>query len=82
MDGTSEPTAGAADAPAVTPRASRVRILGLVARLRRSTDGGAYGLEASAVTLLVMAVATGLLLRHAVQAGRITPRPYRKSVVK
>lgn len=37
--------------------------------------GGAYGLEGSAITLLVMGLATILLLRRAVRAGHILPRP-------
>jgi len=37
--------------------------------------GGAYGLEASAITFIVMSVATVLLLRRAVRAGHILPRP-------
>lgn len=36
--------------------------------------GGAYGIEASAVTLIVLLVVTGLLLRHAIHAGHIAPR--------
>lgn len=37
--------------------------------------GGAYGLEGSAITLVVMSLATALLLRRAVRAGHIQPRP-------
>jgi membrane protease YdiL (CAAX protease family) len=37
--------------------------------------GGDYGLEGSAVTLVVLAVFTGLLLRHAIRAGHVAPRP-------
>jgi membrane protease YdiL (CAAX protease family) len=37
--------------------------------------GGAYGVEASVVTLVVLALATGLLLRHAIHTGHIAPRP-------
>jgi membrane protease YdiL (CAAX protease family) len=37
--------------------------------------GGAYGVEASAVTLIVMSLAAALLLRHAIRAGHIAPRP-------
>jgi len=37
--------------------------------------GGAYGLEASALTFVVMGLATVLLLRRAIRAGHILPRP-------
>lgn len=37
-------------------------------------SGGAYGLEASVVTLVVLALATWFLLRHAVRAGHMAPR--------
>ncbi len=37
--------------------------------------GGAYGLEASALTFVVMSIATVLLLRRAARAGHILPRP-------
>lgn len=37
-------------------------------------SGGAYGLEASSVTFIVMALATALLLRHAIRAGHLVPR--------
>lgn len=39
-------------------------------------SGGVYGLEASVVTLVIMVLATALLLRHAIRAGHITPRPH------
>lgn len=37
--------------------------------------GGAYGLEGSVITFIVLALATVLLLRRAVRAGHILPRP-------
>jgi len=37
--------------------------------------GGAYGLEASALTFVVMGLATVLLLRRAIRAGHILARP-------
>lgn len=37
--------------------------------------GGAYGLEGSAITFAVMSLATVLLLRRAMHAGHILPRP-------
>ncbi|WP_036247734.1 CPBP family intramembrane glutamic endopeptidase [Massilia sp. BSC265] len=37
--------------------------------------GGAYGLEGSVITFTVLALATALLLRRAVRAGHILPRP-------
>lgn len=37
--------------------------------------GGAYGLEGSALTFVVMSLATVLLLRRAARAGHILPRP-------
>ncbi|MCD2518282.1 CPBP family intramembrane metalloprotease [Massilia sp. G4R7] len=37
--------------------------------------GGAYGLEASLLTFIVMGIATVLLLRRALRAGHILPRP-------
>lgn len=37
--------------------------------------GGAYGPEASVVTCIVWGIATVFLLRHAIRAGRILPRP-------
>lgn len=37
-------------------------------------SGGAYGLEGSTLTFIAMALATMLLLRHAVRAGHLLPR--------
>lgn len=37
-------------------------------------SGGGYGLEASSVTFIVMALVTALLLRHAIRAGHLVPR--------